>query len=48
MPDEHAEELRILHAQDAQKLYIHGTKKRSSCCCCWSLLWLLLVKVIHV
>ena len=25
---EHAEEWRILHAQDAQKLYIHGTKKR--------------------
>jgi hypothetical protein len=25
---EHAEEWRILHAQDAQKLYIHGTEKR--------------------
>jgi hypothetical protein len=25
---EHAEEWKILHAQDAQKLYIHGTEKR--------------------
>jgi hypothetical protein len=25
---EHAEEWRILHTQDAQKLYIHGTEKR--------------------
>ena len=39
---EHAEEWKILHAQDAQKLYIHGTKKRrvvvaiGVCCgCCW-------------
>ena len=25
---EHVEEWRILHAQDAQKLYIHSTEKR--------------------
>jgi hypothetical protein len=25
---EHAEEWKILHAQDAWKLYIHGTEKR--------------------
>ena len=30
---EHAEEWWILHAQDAHKLYIHGTDKRWGCYC---------------
>ena len=41
---DHAEEWRVLHAQDGHKLYIHGTKKRRA----WLLLLELAVIVVGV